>query len=58
MFAAAKIAVEVSKAPDKADKVIVAHGLDREQLREIMLEISADADLRAAYAEARVDLAS
>lgn len=50
---AAKIAVQISRAPEQADAILAKAGMNREDLETLMFEIAKDPQLRKAYNAAR-----
>jgi hypothetical protein len=51
---AVRIAAAIEADPVRADEVLAAEGLDREQLDALMYEIARNAELARAYQEQRV----
>lgn len=50
---AAKLASAIDANPENADSILEDAGMNREDLNTLMFEIAADADLSAAYQQAR-----
>lgn len=50
---AAGIAQEISQNPDQADAILAKHGMNRDDLETLMIEVAKDPKLREAYSAAR-----
>ena len=50
---AAKLAMAIDQNPENADAILEDAGMNREDLNTLMFEIAADAEMSAAYQQAR-----